>query len=445
MKRLNNRGDTIIEVLIVLAVLSFAFAIAMATANKGANDARNAEEQSRALGIEKSQMEYLRLATSKKIELPDDEVFCLNPDGTPVKGFPAGYDDGTPLPEGINTFTNFPDECVLEDQYITSVTTDGDGNYTVRVRWAGVSGSGGNSTSRQELMTYRTHELTTDADFGVKLGSAPGEAKIIVAAVPLKDGDIRVDRTPSCANAATANKGGSGVTLTNQTGVTSVTGTTSNASSSIVFPGTSDYSFYTATLNSVPSATTGSWKACKGNTEIALPSTSAAKQALPNQSTNFTEFKIYPQCGKINVKDPDVAVYGDWYRDAYYHTGHKVPVYGAKYWKAGNRRGDLDIYANSGYNGQFQNYPLPGAIGKEVGSPHTHAAVPNASGVHYFSGYVASGHHNGKGYYAVNEAYEAQDWIRDDPHEDHITGYSDWKRDIIRWDPASHDEYPCPT
>lgn len=49
IKKLNQRGDTIIEVLIVLAILSFAFSVSLATASKSLKQSRSAEEHSRAL------------------------------------------------------------------------------------------------------------------------------------------------------------------------------------------------------------------------------------------------------------------------------------------------------------------------------------------------------------------------------------------------------------
>jgi type II secretory pathway pseudopilin PulG len=50
-KPLNSNGDTIVEVLIVLAVLGFAFSISMATANKGLSQSRNAEDPSISLFV----------------------------------------------------------------------------------------------------------------------------------------------------------------------------------------------------------------------------------------------------------------------------------------------------------------------------------------------------------------------------------------------------------
>ncbi|HXE10132.1 MAG TPA: hypothetical protein VN554_01775, partial [Verrucomicrobiae bacterium] len=55
-KKLDATGDTIIEVLIVLAVLGLSLSISYATANKGLQQSRNAQEHSAALGIIDSQV-----------------------------------------------------------------------------------------------------------------------------------------------------------------------------------------------------------------------------------------------------------------------------------------------------------------------------------------------------------------------------------------------------
>src|SRR5665811_1867624 len=84
MKRLkihNSAGDTIVEVMIVLAVLGLAFAIAYATASHGLIQSRNAEEHSEALGIINSQVELVRSAVAQQTDPAITSSFCI-PDPT---------------------------------------------------------------------------------------------------------------------------------------------------------------------------------------------------------------------------------------------------------------------------------------------------------------------------------------------------------------------------
>ncbi len=60
MMRLSQRGDSIVEVIIVLAVLSLALSIAYATSNQSLLATRQAQENSQATEILRSQLETLR-------------------------------------------------------------------------------------------------------------------------------------------------------------------------------------------------------------------------------------------------------------------------------------------------------------------------------------------------------------------------------------------------
>jgi type II secretory pathway pseudopilin PulG len=73
IKPLNQRADTIVEVMIVLAVLGMAIGISYATANSSLLDARQAQENAQATELLQAQVENLRVLASNDV---------LNPDGT---------------------------------------------------------------------------------------------------------------------------------------------------------------------------------------------------------------------------------------------------------------------------------------------------------------------------------------------------------------------------
>ncbi len=161
LKRLNFRGDTIIEVLIVLAVLGFAFAISAATATRGLNRARNAEEHAQALGILNSQIELLRQAVIQKTDVFISGPFCMQADVSVFSGWPAG---SSLVPPDANTDTSpYPPSC-QEDKfpYNKSIVyvpgTPGRPEYDYfrfRVRWPGLSTLG----MQQEEIIYRMPPL----------------------------------------------------------------------------------------------------------------------------------------------------------------------------------------------------------------------------------------------------------------------------------------------
>ncbi|HEX5743864.1 MAG TPA: prepilin-type N-terminal cleavage/methylation domain-containing protein [Candidatus Saccharimonadales bacterium] len=85
IRLLDNRGDTIIEVMIVLAVLGMALGISYATANRSLSDARQAQENSQATALLQAQAESLRSMAGNPSSSPDNIYragsFCVGDDG----------------------------------------------------------------------------------------------------------------------------------------------------------------------------------------------------------------------------------------------------------------------------------------------------------------------------------------------------------------------------
>ncbi len=164
-KNIGSAGDTIVEVLIVLAVLSLAFTTSYTIATKALGQARNAEEHSEALGILNTQVEWLRAAIAKPINptLPTNTAFCMVSPSTFTTGFDPGYDiHYTAATDKFSQYptTPAPATCTSANGFYHSlVVYSGEaagGNFSVTVRW---DGSG--SLGRQQVqLNYRTHQLT---------------------------------------------------------------------------------------------------------------------------------------------------------------------------------------------------------------------------------------------------------------------------------------------
>lgn len=75
----NTSGDTIVEVLVALAVLSLAFAISYATAGRAITDSQNAQEHTLALEYLDSQIEALRYYASQPNQSLPTSSFYLQP------------------------------------------------------------------------------------------------------------------------------------------------------------------------------------------------------------------------------------------------------------------------------------------------------------------------------------------------------------------------------
>ncbi len=152
----NSSGDTIVEVLIVLAVLSLAFTISYATASQALTKTRNAEEHSEALGLLNSQVELVRKAVYEEppVTLPPTEPFCMIIASPPYKKIT--------LPANIDDLESYPIECQKNDFYRLSIVYSVVSNngvsspsYNLRVRWDGPGGLG----RQQEQITYRVRPL----------------------------------------------------------------------------------------------------------------------------------------------------------------------------------------------------------------------------------------------------------------------------------------------
>lgn len=89
MKTLTKKGDTIVEVMIVLAILSFAITIAYASASRSLADSRQSEENSYAAELGQAQVEQIRSAVvsstpdptghiSNFVNESSSQTFCMN-------------------------------------------------------------------------------------------------------------------------------------------------------------------------------------------------------------------------------------------------------------------------------------------------------------------------------------------------------------------------------
>jgi type II secretory pathway pseudopilin PulG len=95
LKTFSQRGDTIVEVMIVLAVLSFAIIISYASANRSLADARQSEENSYAAELAQSQIEQIRGMVISAMPTSTGNISTLNV--SEMSGNPFCMSSGAPL------------------------------------------------------------------------------------------------------------------------------------------------------------------------------------------------------------------------------------------------------------------------------------------------------------------------------------------------------------
>lgn len=87
----NNSGDTIVEVLVAIAVVSLVLAGAFTSTRRSANATRSAQEQGEALKIAESQVEQIKIGveTGTPPVAAATPPFCISGTSTPAAGTAA--------------------------------------------------------------------------------------------------------------------------------------------------------------------------------------------------------------------------------------------------------------------------------------------------------------------------------------------------------------------
>ncbi len=283
INKLNQVGDTIIEVMVVLVVLSMSFGISYATANKGLGQSLNSQEHSEAVGIMNTQLEELRVAlTTHPSGFPPSpgQYFCMTGDNTYANLDLTSTGGIFPSSSDADSRANYSEygfSCTVSTYfhvsisqanpassttyyYTTPVPTYCNGStqlscnessFTIMVRWDGTSGLG----PQQESITYRfgdgTGSIIAKGNYqSPETYIPPVPILVILHAIPLTGPPgTTTDPTPSCSAPATGGVAGATVNLTgpsyNISSLTNINGTTQ-------FNGLTDNNTYTATATGLP-------------------------------------------------------------------------------------------------------------------------------------------------------------------------------------------------
>lgn len=141
--RRNQTGDTIVEVLIVIAIISSVLGGAYAMTNRNVNNNQQAQEHSQALKVAESQLEQLKsyIAAHPEAQPAVNENFCMNLNANTIEKKTFTYTGvGATLP---TTDDYYPEECQKNDgRYMTGIKRTGE-TYTVYISWDGPTNTRG--------------------------------------------------------------------------------------------------------------------------------------------------------------------------------------------------------------------------------------------------------------------------------------------------------------
>ncbi|HSX43986.1 MAG TPA: hypothetical protein VLE69_01640 [Candidatus Saccharimonadales bacterium] len=158
----NKRGDTIVEVLIAILVITTVLGAAYASVNTSANGARQSQERSQAIQAMEAQTESLKQEASNgsTTVFSRPKIFCMSlSTNTPVDAHSPARTSVLAL--GSDNFKKYVDECADTSEgtpYYLSIERAGDSSvgfsFTVRVRWD--RAGGGNDGGQDEAsLIYR--------------------------------------------------------------------------------------------------------------------------------------------------------------------------------------------------------------------------------------------------------------------------------------------------
>lgn len=156
--RQNSRGDTIVEVLLALTVLTAVLVGAYVTANRSQQASQAAKERGEAVKLAESQLERLKgILTKSPATIFPPNSFCIKDDNTfePI-GSPAD-----PFIEPLETSTlpyeqsaGVPGACGnRSDLYNVALKKDASGTYNILIRWNRIGGN-----KDQINMYYRAYK-----------------------------------------------------------------------------------------------------------------------------------------------------------------------------------------------------------------------------------------------------------------------------------------------
>lgn len=140
LKKLTARGDTIVEVLVVIAIIGVVLGGAYAFVNRNVKNNQQAQEHSRAVRAAESQLEMLRNFVANN-PIPTGR-FCFIGSGSNIQKVTIGG----ALPAPALSPAGHPGQCKVSDgtvaeRYLTGIKADSGNKFTVYVTWVGPNGN----------------------------------------------------------------------------------------------------------------------------------------------------------------------------------------------------------------------------------------------------------------------------------------------------------------
>ncbi|HLB66385.1 MAG TPA: hypothetical protein VJJ78_02200 [Candidatus Saccharimonadales bacterium] len=159
MIRFNNRGDTIVEVLLALTIVSSMLGGAYVLSNRSLSNSRGSQERGEALKIAEAQLERLKSSINNGNDdaFNSTNIFCMNESNnvtaatSPTLGLVPALNSAQ---DDLNIYTT---DCKIQKQslpYYVAFETESSSQFYVHVRWDSLTGPSHNEVT----LTYRIYQ-----------------------------------------------------------------------------------------------------------------------------------------------------------------------------------------------------------------------------------------------------------------------------------------------
>lgn len=156
-----QQGNTIVEVLLALAISGAVIATAIASVNNSTQSVQQYQERTEAVKVAESQLEAVRARFSSESEAVINDIksspgFCVVDSSIQEFGLSGIVDFSDPVDNVIqNLSSGFPSDCFFDERYGAHMIYDDSQNrLTITVRWLRVGGG-----VDQVRIVYGLHEV----------------------------------------------------------------------------------------------------------------------------------------------------------------------------------------------------------------------------------------------------------------------------------------------
>jgi len=140
--RKNQTGDTIVEVLMAIVVVSVVLGAAYLSANQSLTSTRQSQERGEALQVAKEQVERLKSTATGPPPATITSAFCIDSNSAYQTNTGMGLNSMTNL--SLDNLSGYNAACIAQPRYHIGIEyfSAPDNYYKVHVRWDRVNGGG---------------------------------------------------------------------------------------------------------------------------------------------------------------------------------------------------------------------------------------------------------------------------------------------------------------